>query len=461
MTRLTCFVVTACLALSGRVFCQAAEPKDLIGVDKLPADATLVDDLAHLMRTAHRAGAVREGDWSPTGERSRGIGAEVYGKAAPAVVLVRTSLGHGTGFLIRENWLLTNRHVVEDADYSSELGGQVVYVSLGRTGDDGWMERIEEPRRGLVYRTSLQRDLALVKLVDPPSEPLEVDPVKLADKPPGPNTACVAIGHPARGTLWTSRTGELVGAGTFPDDQIENLTRMLSVSARDRAIIEKNFKASPVRRRVVLSDCGLNPGDSGGPLFDARARLIAVSFAVPSVAGGVGVGNFSFHIHLDEVKEFLANWPKQPRVDPPNPLPQGAYKKFADRDGDGFADALIFGFRPDSQPTGITLDLDGDSYGGLSMKESEKPKRDLFFADWDCEFALSVVPRLRYSYDTDNDGRFDLSFSDENMDGELDTELRWMNDRWRVIAEKSPEVGPGVFRDSVLNKRFEELSPKG
>ena len=288
----------------------------------------------------------------------------------------------------------------------------------------------------------------------------KVPVIKFAEKPPMPGADVVAVGHPAAGTLWTLRSGELAGVGIFPDDQMDQILYLLSISSGDRAHFEQSLKSDPERKRVFLSTCGLNPGDSGGPLVNENGELVAVSYAVPTIDTTIGVdrGKFSFHIHLDEVDQFLSLWPDTPIVPAPNPMPGGMFYDLQDADQDGYFETVIVSLGPGEPPIGVLLDLDGDSYGGRSIKQLEQMGARIDISGFDYEFVASAYPRVRISYDTNNDGVFDLVFSDEDHDGIPDTRIAFVDGEWTLAPIDSEPVNPRHFIAPRLQKRFAALN---
>ncbi len=453
--------------LTPLALCAAAaadEPsaaRTLIPEIELTDDALPFVDLLQLARTdVARMGTPT--DLQATDEAARGVGQFVYPDVAPAVVVIQTYYGHGTGFFIREDgWLLTNNHVVVDSDYDTDLGGQITQITIGRLDDEGWMQVVDRPVRALVYKTDPRRDLALLKLLEMPPGMDEVPIIPFAEKSPMPGIDCVAIGHPATGTLWTLRSGELAGAGIFPRDQMDQILYLLSISSGpDRSQVEQALKNDPERKRVLLSTCGLNPGDSGGPLVNEDGELVAVSYAVPTIDLDTGVdhGKFSFHIHVDEVEEFLSLWPDEPMLIAPNPLPAGMYYQVVDSDKDGYYDTMLIGVEMNKPPVGVLLDLDGDSYNGMSVREIERSGKYFDETGFDFEFASSAYPKTRISYDTDNDGNVDLVFSDEDHDEIPETQLTLIDGVWEISKIQEEAVDPTHFEQTRLQARFKALS---
>lgn len=54
--------------------------------------------------------------------------------------------------------------------------------------------------------------------------------------------------------------------------------------------------------KILLSNCGVDYGDGGGPLLNDKAEVVGVTFAKPTDAG---TASFAYHIHADEVKQVL------------------------------------------------------------------------------------------------------------------------------------------------------------
>src|SRR5262249_49470350 len=140
----------------------------------------------------------------------------------------RPGPGHGTGFAIAPGYVVTNRHVVE--------GPGAVWVKVaGR-----------EPVAGEGVAADEACDLALVKVALPPGvalTPLRGAPGGAA----GRGTEVMALGYALGGADLKFSRG--------------------SVSAR------QDLGAGP---QYLLLDQRVNPGNSGGPLFDACGNVVGV-----------------------------------------------------------------------------------------------------------------------------------------------------------------------------------------
>ncbi len=289
---------------------------------RLPKDAVIGASPEQISRAILGTAA---GEWKPVvnKEKSRGAAADVYARVAPAVVVVRTDKGLGTGAIIDpEGWIVTNHHVVAHAATDARTGAQQVAIYLGRLHGD-FMQSVPEGIPGVVYKSSEEKDLALIKLTRMPPGFKKLSHLELAKKVPGPGSDCVSIGHPASGLLWTVRGGAVSGVGDWPRALTDWAGFALGASAHDREQLAKQFTGAK-QRKVVLSTCGCNHGDSGGPLVNARGELIAVTFAMPGPEDR-GTAPFTYHVHLDEVASFVAEHPETPQLVVPDPWPAGVF----------------------------------------------------------------------------------------------------------------------------------------
>ena len=187
---------------------------------------------------------------------------ELYARARTGVVVVEgrqpgvpwpqgppredDGVATGSGFAIGDRRVVTNHHVVADAE-------EVTVRSRGR--------RV----RATVVGSDPSTDLALLRVR--PRQARSVEALPLGDSGEvRPGDAAVVIGNP----LGLART---LTAGV--------------VSATDRRIDAPD--GFPIRD-AIQTDAAVNPGNSGGPVLDARGRVIGVisqgrsdgiAFAVP------------------------------------------------------------------------------------------------------------------------------------------------------------------------------------
>lgn len=157
--------------------------------------------------------------------------------------------GEGSGFVWdSEGHIVTNNHVVEDADRV-----EVIF----------WDDTIVEAE---VLGTDPDSDLAVIK-VDVPAE-------KLHPVTPGDSAAL--------------KVGQLVVAIGNPFGQEFTMTSGI-ISALGRTI---RSGTSPFSiPEVIQTDAAINPGNSGGPLLDRQGRVVGINTMIISRSGAsAGIG---------------------------------------------------------------------------------------------------------------------------------------------------------------------------
>lgn len=386
--------------------------------------------------------------WKPAvnEERSRDA-ADVYAKAAPAIVIVRSASGHGTGWFVEDGgWIITNHHVVEYSFYDVSSGTMRVRVHLGVMGPDGMMSiPVEQEANGLsaiVYHADSDKDLAILKLVVDEGIRLP-KPIPLARFAPKPGSACIAIGHPSSGLLWSVRRGIVSGTGTFPKDYIgEVIHRLFAGSDEEREGIRRQL-GQTVPYKVVVSDCGVNPGDSGGPLLNEKGEVIAVTEAIPS---NVVDDKIAYHIHLDELRTFLANRPDEPTVFPASPFPPAEGGKWDDLTGDRAPDTVLFQVK--GTVTGFMVDLDQDT--PIEVWKRLEAGDASAVSELDVEFIYHWNFINQSFYDTDGDGILDAVIAPAEGGGFA--LLRRRGDRWVIDGSRGDVVDVSLMADDLQQR---------
>ena len=174
----------------------------------------------------------------------------------------RKQQGVGSGFIMdREGYILTNNHVVEDADQ--------IKVKLA-----GGKEL-----KGKVVGADPKTDLALIK-VDAVSE---LQPLKLG------NSDDLKVGN------WVVAVGSPFG--------LEQTVTAGIVSAKGRVI------GSGPYDNFIQTDASINPGNSGGPLINMQGEVVGVNSAI--IASGQGIG---FAIPINMAKEIAPQLQKKGHV---------------------------------------------------------------------------------------------------------------------------------------------------
>jgi serine protease Do len=160
--------------------------------------------------------------------------------------------GQGSGFIISEKGhILTNNHVVEDAD--------VVRVVLSDNRE--FVAKI--------VGTDPQSDVALLKIDDPANLPV----LSLGD------SNALEVGE------WVIAIGNPFGLSQTVTVGVVSATGRSSVGINEY----ENF---------IQTDAAINPGNSGGPLLNARGEVVGINTALFSRTGGyMGIG-FAIPINM-------------------------------------------------------------------------------------------------------------------------------------------------------------------
>jgi S1-C subfamily serine protease len=411
----------------------------------------LVTDAA--LRTAFTLPKPRE--WKPAvnTERFRG-GADVYAAAAPAIVVVRTNDGHGTGFFVSaDGFVITNHHVVESG-LDQRADASFAMVHMGAIGADGLVQLRGEPARAVLYNDDPVNDLALLKVERATGSPA-LPFIKLSATAPRPGQDCAIIGHPSSGMLWTYRPCQVASVGDFPRDMVNLVMARLSAAGAQRAEVEAFVKSRP-SRKIMLTSAQANPGDSGGPVLDRMGALIGVTFGGP---GDADEDKFTYHVHLDQVRGFLSKMPQVPMVLAPDPWNFSSRAVPGDIDRDGKPDVLVAA-NAQQQPEVFLVDVDNDTPRELLASPADLA-RMINERRWDFEMALDVRGSGYTSfYDTDNNGTYDLVLAtDADSMAAKQKFTRGDDGKWRFAPAGANDriVAGSHMKDVQMGRRLEAL----
>ena len=176
--------------------------------------------------------------------------------------------GTGTAFVVHsDGYLLTNIHVVDNLKSDNmQIHGRELQVVLG-----------EKSYKAQVLRRHPTRDLALLKIE---AAGLAVTP--LAD------SENVRLGEEAR----------VLG---YPLSSLAILGKSLKVTRGSIAGITQTPSG-----RMLQTDAGVNPGNSGGPLVNDRGNAVGVVKSIIDPTKGIIIGtNIGQCIPINEAKELL------------------------------------------------------------------------------------------------------------------------------------------------------------
>ena len=188
-----------------------------------------------------------------------------YGKD-PATATV----AQGSGFVVSpKGYILTNSHVITNAGQSTSVhGADRVYIEFSD----------RDRAQAKIVGWDVFDDVGLVK-IDPADH--AVKPVALGD------SAAVAVGEPVAAIGSPFGNEDSLGVGV--------------VSATHRSIESLTSNYSLVD--AIQTDAPINHGNSGGPLFDARGRVIGINAQIRSTSGASeGVG---FAVPINAAKRSM------------------------------------------------------------------------------------------------------------------------------------------------------------
>jgi 2-alkenal reductase len=217
--------------------------------------------------------------------------AKIYAQRSPGVVTIFAVFGdadnpteeaQGSGFVISpKGYILTNSHVITNAGSSGPV----------RAADHVYVEFNDVDRvAAKVVGWDVYDDVGLVK-VDSSEHPLT--PVPLG------NSAAVVVGEPV------AAIGSPLGN--------ENSLAVGVVSAVHRSI--DSLTAGVYRLTdAIQTDAPITHGNSGGPLFDARGRVIGINAQIRSQASTGNDSGVGFAVPIDAAKRSMAQLVSTGRV---------------------------------------------------------------------------------------------------------------------------------------------------
>ena len=189
--------------------------------------------------------------------------ATTVSEAEAAIVLISTPDGSGSGFVVSDNRIITNQHVVP--------GSPFVTVTF-----KGGIER-----SGTVVASDASLDVAVVEFSDPP------DGLRRLDWE----------------TAITPTAGTDVWAWGFPFGLFAGTDTAATVSSGVVSAIQTDNDLS-----FIQTDAAINPGNSGGPLIDRNALVVGINSFI-LVAGGQDVEGLNFAIdvaaHRSTIRELV------------------------------------------------------------------------------------------------------------------------------------------------------------
>jgi S1-C subfamily serine protease len=201
----------------------------------------------------------------------------IYARRSPGVVTIVSVYGsdagsrrQGSGFVVSpQGYILTNSHVITTAGDTP----------VAQPADSVFIEFQDRDRaEAKIVGWDVFDDVGLVK-VDPSAHPL-------ASVPLG-NSAAAVVGEPvaAIGSPFGNENSLAVGVVSAVHRSVDSLTSSFNLVD------------------AIQTDAPINHGNSGGPLFDARGRVIGINAQINSTSGEAeGVG---FAVPINSAKRSM------------------------------------------------------------------------------------------------------------------------------------------------------------
>ena len=309
----------------------------------------------------------------------------VFKKTSNGTVLIVTDTGIGSGVLITDNGhIITNEHVVGD--------NSQVTVFFKPHGNKYNRDTLK-PIQGIVEKTSITKDLALLKIEQIPSyaKPIVMPNILY----PEVGADAHAIGHPNQ-ELWT-------------------YTRGYVSHVREEYKWLINFNRSAT---VIQTQTPINPGSSGGPLLDEDGYLIGINSFFDSKSP-----NITYAVSAASIEQFLKT--NKVDLDTENKQLKRAKKEKADKSASSAKCGAFIVQKVEAQSTDlgkfVRHDYDPKCIGRITLslsypEDQEKPmvisvEHDLY---------EGVIGFLLL--DNDRDKQVDYTLVDDDGDGEWDLE---------------------------------------
>ncbi len=199
------------------------------------------------------------------------------------------SSGFGSGFIVKEDgYILTNNHVVEDANTIT------VTLKDGKKYD------------GKVVGTDALSDIAVVTIN---AKNLPTLSLGNSDKARVGETV-IAIGNPL-GYDYTVTVGVISGIQREITPPSSSQTPELPFPFFYPNTQQEQTATTPMVG-VIQTDAPINPGNSGGPLINLKGEVIGINFMIESDAQGLGFAvssNVAKKVMTDLIEYGTVSWP--------------------------------------------------------------------------------------------------------------------------------------------------------
>lgn len=217
----------------------------------------------------------------------------VYTMEWPERAVIRQLTRHtrvsGTGFLVADNLVATNRHVVEPWFEDDDDAEQI------RQGAKPKLEKLVAFFPGMMdplklgdVRVSMDQDLAVAKMVDGPL-PDSIQPMPIADEIGQPGDPVIVVGYPLGVSTMLAKTPTSIYKRLASAKDTAQVANELAALALIRPSATCGHLGDIVDEKLIY-DAPTAQGGSGGPVFNSKGEVIAVNSAYIDGFNGGTIG---------------------------------------------------------------------------------------------------------------------------------------------------------------------------